>query len=113
MPTRPLSRCPGCRVLQATPGRCPTCRGEARREEDARRGTFRQRGYDTQHDREAKAAKAQAIELGQFCPRCLQPLLPGQALDYGHSTACAHDPSARADRVEHSRCNRAAGARHG
>ncbi len=29
MPTRPPSRCPGCRTLQTEPGRCPACRGPA------------------------------------------------------------------------------------
>ncbi len=108
MPMRPPSRCPGCRTLQAAPGRCLSCRGEQRRGEDARRGSPEARGYDTRHRREAKAAKAEAIEAGAYCPRCLQPLLSGQQLDFGHSTPRSVDPTSRADRVEHSSCNRSA-----
>ncbi len=111
MPPRPPSRCPSCRRLQATPGRCPTCRAAQYRETDARRGTFRQRGYDTRHTNEAREAKADAVARQLPCPRCGLPMLPGQALDYGHTVARSVDPTSRADRVEHSSCNRSAGAR--
>ena len=108
MPTRPPSRCPACRSLQASPGRCDTCRARQRAGHDARRGTARERGYDTQHDREGRAAKAQAVAEQRPCPRCGQPMRPGQKLDWGHTMARALDPTSRADRVEHARCNRVA-----
>lgn len=76
-----------------------------------RRGNFRERGYDSRHDREAKTAKAKAIRERTPCPRCGLPILPGQRLDYGHTIARSIDPTSRANRVEHAHCNRSAGAR--
>jgi hypothetical protein len=108
MPSRPQSRCLTCKRLHPGTGRCPTCFARARAEQDARRPTARERGYDAQHDREAIAAKAAAVEVRALCPRCGQPVLAGQELDYGHTTARAHDPASRADRVEHAHCNRVA-----
>lgn len=35
-------------------------------------------------------------------------MLEGQALDWGHSVPRSVDPTSRADRVEHSACNRSA-----
>ncbi len=113
MPTRPPSRCPGCRVLQTTPGRCSTCRGAQRRGEDRRRGTATQRGYDYRHHLEGRQAKAQAVAEQRPCPRCGQLMTDVTQLDYSHTIARSIDPTSRADRVEHSRCNRSAGARHG
>lgn len=89
---------------------CTTHEAEAQAKLTARRGTSRQRGYDTRHDRDAKAAKAAAIINGSPCPRCGQPILPGQALDYGHTIARSVQPDSRADRVEHAHCNRSARA---
>ncbi len=113
MPMRPPSRCPSCRVLQTEPGRCADCRSEQRRASDARRGTFRQRGYDARHDTDAVMAKRMAVAERRPCPRCGERMLPGDALDYGHEIARSIDPTSRASRVEHAHCNRSAGARHG
>lgn len=87
---------------------CPTHEAEQQKRTDQRRGTSRQRGYDARHDRERVKAKADAVAKRLPCPRCGQPMLAGQALDYGHSTARVFDPHARADRVEHAHCNRQA-----
>jgi hypothetical protein len=78
---------------------------------DRDRGTARQRGYDTAHDREAEAVKAQAIAERRPCPRCGEPMLAGQDLDAGHSIDRVRSPGARADRVEHASCNRSAGGK--
>jgi hypothetical protein len=45
---------------------------------------------------------------GRPCPRCGFPMLPGQALDLGHT-----DDRAAYSGIEHARCNRQAGARLG
>jgi hypothetical protein len=45
---------------------------------------------------------------GRPCPRCGFPMLPGQALDLGHT-----DDRATYSGIEHARCNRQAGARLG
>lgn len=87
---------------------CTTHEAAAQQRMDARRGNYRQRGYDSQHDREAVAAKAAAVAAGAICPRCGMPVLVGQRLDYGHSQARVYAPDSRADRVEHSHCNRSA-----
>lgn len=73
-----------------------------------KRGNFRQRGYDSAHDREGTIAKARAVREGWACPRCGTTILAGQTLDYGHTIARANDPTSRADRVEHAHCNRSA-----
>lgn len=44
------------------------------------------------------------------CPRCKKPMLRGQDLDLGHTVDLADDPNAVGDRIEHSNCNRSAGA---
>lgn len=75
-----------------------------------RRGNFRQRGYDSRHDREGAVAKARAVREGWSCPRCGALILAGQPLDYGHTVARANVAGSRADRVEHSHCNRSAQA---
>ncbi len=100
----------GCPVLVTGRTYCPEHEAERQALMTAQRGNFRQRGYDARHDREAKAAKAEAIRRRLLCPRCLEPILAGQALDYGHSTARHLEPGSRADRVEHAHCNRSAQA---
>lgn len=100
--------CPedGCPNL-TTGGRCDECRHAA----DAARGSRHQRGYDNKHLK----ARARALPhaYGTPCPRCGEPMLEGQALDWGHSEDLAANPHARADRMEHASCNRAAGAQLG
>jgi hypothetical protein len=109
MPRRP---CLDCGAL--TQGsRCPACtapreavRSQAR---DAVRGNSAQRGYGYAHRK--RRAELLPKAYGKPCARCGMPILPGQALDAGHSTALAHDPHSKADRIEHALCNRRAGAR--
>jgi hypothetical protein len=75
---------------------------------DANRPTARQRGYDSRHD--ATRRRLLPLAYGQPCPRCGEPMLRGQKLDLGHPTARSVDSRARADRIEHARCNRTYGA---
>jgi hypothetical protein len=93
--------------------RCPThTAAMARagyRAQDARRGNSAQRGYGPAH--RARRAALLPYAIGTPCPRCGAPMLQGQALDLGHSTALAHNPYALGDRIEHAHCNRQAGAR--
>lgn len=77
------------------------------------RGQSQHRGYDAQHRREAKQAKAQAVALGLPCARCGEPVLEGQALQYGHVVARAIDPTSRASVVEHAHCGSSAQHRYG
>jgi hypothetical protein len=100
----------GCPELVVARTYCDEHEAERQAQMTARRGNFRQRGYDSQHDTEAKAAKAAAIRRQLPCPRCGEPILPGQPLDYGHTVARALVPGSRADRVEHAHCNRSAQA---
>ena len=100
----------GC--LEHVTGRtyCPEHEAQHQARQTARRGNFRQRGYDAQHDRDATTAKTAAIQDGTRCPRCNQPILAGQRLDYGHVIARSIDSTSRASQVEHAHCNRSAGA---
>src|SRR5688572_16739064 len=93
----------GCPTLVDS-GACAKCRAVA----DRARGSAAQRGYDRQHRNEREAALPEAYFTP--CPRCDEPMLPGQALDWGHSKDRALFPDAKADRVEHARCNQSAGA---
>lgn len=103
-------RQPRCPVLVPAGTRDGLCQAHSR-EADRARGTARQRGYDSEHDR----LRARLIPLAYFtaCPRCGQEMLPGQALQLGHTEDRVLHPEARADRVEHAACNEAAGARLG
>lgn len=89
--------------------RCEKHKGARERRRTLQRGTARQRGYTTEHDR--TRAELLPGAYGQPCPRCGDPMLPGQDLDLGHSVALAVDPSSKADRIEHSSCNRSAGTK--
>lgn len=94
-----------CGVLTDRPDhRCPDCAGAWHQQRDAKRGGARTRGYDGAHDR--TRARLLPAAYGTPCPRCGQPMLPDQPLDLGHSTPLRVDRSARADRIEHSACNR-------
>lgn len=96
---------PGCPTITPHP-RCPAHTREAST------APARKAGY-AQHRRERDKAKAEAIRTRALCPRCGQPILPGQALDYGHTVDLAADSTSKADRVEHRYCNRSAGGRTG
>jgi hypothetical protein len=68
----------------------------------------RDRGYDAAHDR--TRARLLPLAYDTPCPRCGELMLRGQELDLGHSVARSVDPTSRGDRIEHSHCNRSAGA---
>lgn len=88
--------------------RCPACRSSRQHARDARRGNSARRGYG--YDHRKRRAEMLPTAYGQPCARCGMPVLPGQALDAGHSTALVRDPYSKADRIEHSACNRSAGS---
>ena len=92
---------PGCPEVQEA-HRCPA---HARQVEQAR-GSRQQRGYGAQHDKDRERLLSTHI-AGAPCPRCELPMLPGQALDAGHSVDLRDNRQARADRLEHASCNRA------
>jgi len=48
---------------------------------------------------------------GRPCPRCGQPMLPGQKLDLGHTIDRARGGGNSPRRWEHAHCNRKAGAK--
>lgn len=111
MPLRPCLGLPGKHCGRLTPradSRCPGCSAVRQRARDARRGSARQRGYDSDH--EATRDRLLPLAYGKPCPRCGRLMLRGQALDLGHSVARSRDPAARGDRIEHALCNRSAGA---
>ena len=67
------------------------------------------RHYDkAAHDR--KRAELLPLAYNTPCPRCRLPMLKGQPLDLGHSTDAAFRPGRIGDRIEHTSCNRRAGA---
>jgi hypothetical protein len=109
MPLRPCLDCGHLTTGGSTHegARCPGCARTRAQDRDHHRGTARQRGYDTRHDR--LRTRLLPLAYNTPCPRCGEPMLVGQALDLGHSTARAVDPHARGDRIEHARCNRSFG----
>jgi len=95
----------GCgRLTARSDHRCATCASAWHATRDRGRGTARARGYDARHDATRRRLLPQAY--GQPCPRCGEPMMPGQRLDLGHTVALRVDPTARGDRIEHSDCNR-------
>lgn len=81
-----------------------------------------QHGRDSSKDRERNgtrytpamrraAARIRADATGKTCPRCGHTILPGQAVDAGHSIDRVSAPGTMPDRPEHASCNRAAGGR--
>lgn len=66
-------------------------------------GTTTARGYGYTHRKLRAALLPDAY--GRPCPKCGQPMLPGQALDLGHT-----DNRTGYTGIEHARCNRQAGA---
>jgi len=96
------------RLTERGDGRCSACASAWHRQRDARRGTARQRGYDTEHDKTRRSLLPKAY--GQPCPRCGELMLAGQVLDLGHpeGQGLRVDRNARAERIEHAACNRGA-----
>ncbi len=98
-----LRPCKDCGTL--APGtRCTPCRLSRQRARDQQRGTARQRGYDTEHDK--TRARLLPLAYGHPCPRCGTLMEEGQELDLGHTVALRNDPGSRGDRIEHALCNR-------
>lgn len=72
-------------------------------------GSAAARGYDYAHRKLREAAlDALAEDPGQPCPRCHEPMWPGQELDLGHK-----DDRSGYNGLEHLHCNRSAGAIRG
>ena len=102
----PCVGCPahdgGCpEVIPRSQRRCAGCGAEVERA----RGSRQQRGYNRQHEL-IREQLLRAYVPGTPCPVCDQPMLPGQALDAGHSVDLRDNPNAKADRLEHASCNR-------
>ncbi len=91
-------------VSTASGKRCPPCQAAADRQRDAQRGTTAQRGYGGQHQRKREQLLA-AFEPGQACVRCSQPIWQKSDADLGHT-----DDRQGYTGLEHSACNRRAGA---
>ena len=113
MPRRPCLgfRAQTCDTLTSHPSsRCDVHRPMYEAARRPNRPSARQRGYDSEHD--ALRAQLLPLAIGTPCPRCGQPMLEGQELDLGHPEGAARSvaPDSRADRIEHARCNRSAGA---
>lgn len=71
-------------------------------------------GYNGTQQRSARARLQPLVESGgAVCPRCGQPILPGEAWDAGHRVDLVDDLRSRAEHAEHRRCNRSAGGRRG
>jgi hypothetical protein len=64
------------------------------------------RGWQHQQIRELLLPDA----CNTSCPRCGEPMVRGQDLDLGHTVDLADDPNSVGDRIEHTSCNRSAGA---
>ena len=62
-------------------------------------------------DQLRRAQLARLVELGQaVCPRCEEPIEPGQAWDAGHVVSLAEGGHPLGElRPEHASCNRSAG----
>jgi hypothetical protein len=84
----------GCGML-TTRTRCPA----HERQQDRRRGSTAQRGYGAQH--QTMRRRLLPLAYGRPCPRCGQPILPGQALDLDH----AKDRTSY-NGIAHASCNR-------
>ena len=93
---------PGCPEL--VPHDVSRCH-EHERAADRARGSRQARGYDREHDRLRRRYERRGV-VGMTCPRCGQPILPGQPWDLGHT-----DDRTGWTGPEHARCNRSAGGR--
>ena len=79
------------------------------REYDARRGSPASRGYGADHRRlRLHHARQMSAGILYICPRCLEPIRPGDQWDLGHT-----DDRQGWSGPEHETCNRAAGGRNG
>jgi len=86
-----------------------------------RPGTTTQRGYGTDHDREARRLKAEMRD-GDACCRCGGPMWRWQlelgrhdirGIDADHYSQARAQGGALPDALAHRRCNRRAGAQLG
>jgi hypothetical protein len=73
------------------------------------------RHHDARANAAARRALAPLVASGRaVCPRCRQPILPGQQWDAGHVVDLATGGHAAGRMVpEHRACNRSAGGRLG
>lgn len=101
-PGTPGSPCP--RLIPAGTRYCQACT----RTRDARRGTARQRGYDTAHQRERTRLAPLVATGGYPCTRCHTTITPGTPWDLGHT-----DDRTGWTGPEHASCNRQAGGTRG
>lgn len=104
----PLKPCLDCGALSDR-SRCRVHRARAQQARDQARGNSAQRGYGHAHRARRQAMLPEAY--GKPCPQCGVVMGPDMALDAGHSIPLAHDPNAKADRIECAECNRTAGGR--
>lgn len=120
MPLRPCldckkptegNRCASCQESRPRAPRTDTDRARDR-ERDQVRGTARQRGYDTEHEKRRQEL-APDVEAGRaYCAEliCLEPsrwIAPGSDWDLAHNREVPGTYLGPA----HARCNRAEGAR--
>ena len=93
---------PGCPNLVRTGSRCTT----HARQQELRRGTRQQRGYDAAHDR-LRADWVPRVATGRVtCARCGNRIHPGTPWDLGHT-----DDRTAYTGPEHAACNRSAGGK--
>lgn len=96
---------PGCPVLHAGTGRCPSCQREA----DKERGTPTERGYGPEHRALRKQWESKVAAGGVRCWRCGGLINAGTPWDLGH----ADEDRSVYRGPEHVRCNRATASRTG
>lgn len=75
---------------------------------EAKRGSSSQRGYDAKHRKWRTGAIRRVI--GQPCPLCGDVIVSSDDIEAEHSTPLVADPTSRADRIVHARCNPRGGA---
>jgi hypothetical protein len=93
---------PGCGALvTAGSTRCSDCA----RTYEAKRGSRQERGYGAAHKRERARWERRGV-VGLTCPRCEQPILPGDDWDLDHT-----DDRRGYLGPSHARCNRATARR--
>ena len=94
-----MRACIDCHALTTTGPRCDTCATTSGKPQ----GTTTQRGYGYAHQKMRATYQARMNAGETFtCPRCLTPILPGQAWDL------EHEPGSRDtyDGPGHATCNR-------